>query len=468
MEVTRALARFVVRSRPDDIPSAARREATRSLVNWFGCALGGCRHEAVGIALEALAPFSGPAQASVIGRRERLDCLNAALVNGMSAHVLDFDDTHLRTLLHPSVPVASALLALAERRPLAGADFLHAFVLGVEAECRIANAIYLGHNVNWYITGTAGVLGAAAAAGRALGLDEQRMTWALGIAATQAAGLREMAGTLCKSFVHGRAAQNGMLAAFLAAKGFTSSERAIEAPRGFAHVLAPEHRLEEITDGLGERYEIALNTYKPYACGVVCHPAIDGCIRLREAHSLKPEAVASVTLRVHPLALTLTGIREPQGGLESKWSLFHSAAVAICDGAAGERQYTDERVRDRRTDESPVNREDALRETEQLAASPSGPRALAREARPSLRRLRIAADGIDEPEQVDQRLALLAGRRPAPAFTLLGLVGDVGPDVRAVTLRHGNEGSMDAPPSTGQCGRWCCPPTSTNIRMMIP
>ena len=346
MEVTRALARFVVRSRPDDIPSAARREATRSLVNWFGCALGGCRHEAVGIALEALAPFSGPAQASVIGRRERLDCLNAALVNGMSAHVLDFDDTHLRTLLHPSVPVASALLALAERRPLAGADFLHAFVLGVEAECRIANAIYLGHNVNWYITGTAGVLGAAAAAGRALGLDEQRMTWALGIAATQAAGLREMAGTLCKSFVHGRAAQNGMLAAFLAAKGFTSSERAIEAPRGFAHVLAPEHRLEEITDGLGERYEIALNTYKPYACGVVCHPAIDGCIRLREAHSLKPEAVASVTLRVHPLALTLTGIREPQGGLESKWSLFHSAAVAICDGAAGERQYTDERVRD--------------------------------------------------------------------------------------------------------------------------
>lgn len=346
MEVTRALARFVVRSRPDDIPSAARREATRSLVNWLGCVLGGCRHEAVGIALEALAPFSGPAQASVIGRCERLDCLNAALVNGMSAHVLDFDDTHLRTLLHPSAPVASALLALAERRPLAGADFLHAFVLGVEAECRIANAIYLGHNVNWYITGTAGVFGAAAAAGRVLGLDEQQMAWAFGIAATQAAGLREMAGTMSKSFVHGRAAQNGMLAAFLAAKGFTSSERAIEAPRGFAHVLAPEHRLEEITDRLGERYEIALNTYKPYACGVVCHPAIDGCIRLRDAHSLRAEEVASVALRVHPLALKLAGIRKPQSGLESKWSLFHSAAVAICDGAAGERQYTDERVRD--------------------------------------------------------------------------------------------------------------------------
>jgi 2-methylcitrate dehydratase PrpD len=346
MEVTRALARFVVQSRPEDIPAPARREAVRSLVNWVGCALGGSHHEAVGIALEALAPFAGAPQASVLGRRERLDCLNAALVNGMSAHVLDFDDTHLRTLLHPSVPVVSALLALSERTPLAGPDFLHAFVLGVDVECRIANAIYSAHNVNWYITGTAGVFGAAAAAGRVLGLDEQRMAWAFGIAATQAAGLREMAGTMCKSFVHGRAAQNGLLAAFLAANGFTSSERAIEAPRGFAHVLAPEHRLEEITDGLGERFEIMLNTYKPYACGVVVHPLIDGCIGLRGKHALKPEEVASVALRVHPLALKLTGIRDPRGGLESKWSIYHSVAVALCDGAAGERQYTDERVND--------------------------------------------------------------------------------------------------------------------------
>lgn len=346
MEVTRALARFVVQTRREAIPATARREAVRSLVNWLGCALGGSRHEAVGIALEALAPFAGPPQAGVIGRRERLDCLNAALVNGMSAHVLDFDDTHLRTLLHPSVPVASALLALSERTPLAGPDFLHAFVLGVDVECRIANAIYSGHNVNWYITGTAGTFGAAAAAGKALGLDEQQLCRAFGIAATQAAGLREMAGTMCKSFVHGRAAQNGMLAAILAANGFTSSERAIEAPRGFACVLAPEHRLEEITNGLGEGYEILLNTYKPHACGVVAHPVIDGCVQLREAHSLESGEVAAVELRVHPLALELAGIREPRGGLESKWSIFHSAAVALCDGVAGERQYTDERVHD--------------------------------------------------------------------------------------------------------------------------
>jgi 2-methylcitrate dehydratase PrpD len=346
MDPTRSLARFVVETAPAQVPGAARHEATRTLVNWMGCALGGAHHEAIGRALEALTPFAGPAQASVIGRAERLDCLHAALVNGMSAHVLDFDDTHLRTLLHPGVPVASTLLALAERFPLAGEAFLHAFVLGVDVECRIANAIYENHNVNWYITGTAGVFGAAAAAGRVLGLDERRMTYALGIAATQAAGLREMAGTMCKSFVHGRAAQNGMLAALLAQRGFTSSERAIEAARGFAQVLAPGSRLEEIADGLGERYEIVRNTYKPYACGVVAHPVIDGCLRLREAHHLDPRAIAAVRLRVHPLALKLTGIKEPRGGLESKWSLYHSAAVALCDGAAGEKQYTEPRVLD--------------------------------------------------------------------------------------------------------------------------
>lgn len=343
-EVTHALAGFVVRSRFEDIAPAIRHEAARSLVNWLGCALGGSHHAAVGAALAALAPFSGPPQATVIGRRDRLDCLNAALVNGMSAHVLDFDDTHLRTLLHPSVPVASALLALAERQTLAGGQFLHAFILGVDVECRVANAIYSGHNVNGYITGTAGPLGAAAAAGRVLGLDEQRLTWALGIAATQAAGLREMAGTMCKSFVHGRAAQNGMLAALLAARGFTSSEQAIEAPRGLARVLAPDCALDEVTEGLGERYEIAFNTYKPYACGVVCHPVIDGCIRLRESGAIQPEQIAAVALRVHPLALKLTGTRSPRTGLESKWSLYHSAAVALCDGAAGEDQYTDARV----------------------------------------------------------------------------------------------------------------------------
>ena len=343
---TQRLARYVVSSSPDHVPDSIRHEAARSLVNWVGCALGGARHVAIERALDAVRPFSGPRNTAVIGRSERLDALHASLINGMSSHVLDFDDTHLRTLMHPSVPVASPLLALAESRALPGRDFVHALVLGVEVECRIANAIYATHNVKGYITGTAGVFGAAAAAGRVLGLDGRRMTQAFGIAATQAAGLREMAGTMCKSYVHGRAAQNGLTAALLAAAGFTSSERVLEAPRGFARVVAGDCDVRAMTADLGERFELALNTYKPYACGVVAHPVIDGCIALRDAHALDAGRIAAVRLRVHPLALTLTGIREPRSGLESKWSVYHSAAVALIDRAAGEHQYSEARVTD--------------------------------------------------------------------------------------------------------------------------
>jgi 2-methylcitrate dehydratase PrpD len=347
MEVTKILAQFVVDSRYVDIPDMVRHEAKRSVLNWLGCAVGASRHEGIDIALAALAAFSGPAQASVLGRSERLDIMHAALLNGISSHMFDFDDTHLKTVIHPSGPVASALLALAEYRPMSGADFLHAFILGVEVECRIGNAVYPSHyDVGWHITGTAGVFGAAAAVGRALGLNAQQMTWALGIAATQSSGLREMFGTMCKPFHPGRAAQNGMTAAFLASKNFTSSERGIEAPRGFANVLATARNYDEITGKLGQTWEVALNTYKPFACGIVIHPIIDGCVQLRNEHKLKAEDIDSIALKVHPLVLELTGKKTPQVGLEGKFSVYHSAAVAIIHGEGGENVYSDACVRD--------------------------------------------------------------------------------------------------------------------------
>jgi 2-methylcitrate dehydratase PrpD len=271
----------------------------------------------------------------------------AALMNGITSHTFDFDDTHLKTVIHPSGPVASAILALAERSPVAGADFLHAFILGVEAECRIGNAVYPTHyDVGWHITGTAGVFGAAAAVGQLLDLTEQQMVWALGLAATQSSGLREMFGTMTKPFHPGNAARNGLLAALLAKANFTSSKQGIEAPRGFAHVLATARNFSQITERLGETWEIALNTYKPFACGIVIHPAIDGCIQLRNEHALKAGDIESVSLGVHPLVLELTGKKAPQAGLEGKFSVYHSVAAAIIHGAAGEEQYSDAVVRD--------------------------------------------------------------------------------------------------------------------------
>jgi len=345
-DVTRRLAAYIVRSRPDDLPAPVRREACRTLLNWAGCTVGGSQQDAAAIAVRALAPFSGPAQASLLGRRERMDILHASLVNGISSHVLDFDDTHLKTVIHPAGPVAPAILALAETRPVSGRDFLHALVIGAEVECRIGNAVYPAHyDRGWHITGTTGVFGAAAAAGRLLGLSEQQMCWALGLAATQPVGLREMFGTMTKSFHPGRAAQNGLTAALLAKENFTSSDVALEGRTAWAHVLSTACDFDQITRGLGEHYEISLNTYKPFACGVVLHPIIDACLQLRAAHHLTPEAIERVDLSVHPLVFELTGKKSPQTGLEGKFSVYFAAAIAIAAGAAGVKQFTDEWVR---------------------------------------------------------------------------------------------------------------------------
>src|SRR5271166_2115791 len=168
-DVTGALARYLVTAAYGDLPGNVRKEGVRTLLIWTGVAIGGSRHETVEIAVAALTPFSGPAQASLLGRRERFDIMNAAFINGVSSHIFDFDDTHLKTIIHPAGPVASAILALSEIQPVSGKDFLNALVLGVETECRIGNAVYPNHyDVGWHITGTAGVFGSAAAVGKLL------------------------------------------------------------------------------------------------------------------------------------------------------------------------------------------------------------------------------------------------------------------------------------------------------------
>ncbi len=346
-DVTRRLAAWAVSSRKEDVPAAIRREALRTVLNWTGCAVGGSRHETVDIAIRALKPFSGPAQASVLGRKERLDVLNASLMNGISSHIFDFDDTDLRTIVHPAAPVAPALLALAEYRPCSGADFLHALVVGVEVECRIANAVYPQHyDIGWHITGTVGPFGAAAAAGKVLGLSEQQMVWALGLAATQPVGLREMFGTMTKSFHPGRASQNGLMAAFLAAQNFTSSDQPIEATRGWANVLSTARNYGQITDKLGQQYQIAFNSYKPFPCGVVIHPAVDGALQLRTENHLTGDRIDRIDLRVHPLVLELTGKKAPRTGLDAKFSIFHAVAAAMVYGRLDEPAFSDEAVHD--------------------------------------------------------------------------------------------------------------------------
>ena len=339
---TEVLARFARDARFGDLPPRTVREAHRTFLNWLGCAIGASRHAAIENALRAIRPIQGPPQAAILGRRERTDIANAALLNGISSHTFDFDDTHLKTVIHPAGPVVPAILSLAQAQPVSGRDFVAAMVVGIEVECRIGNSVYPEHyDVGWHITGTAGVFGAAAACGRLLDLSERQMTWALGIAATQASGVREMFGSHCKPFHPGNAARNGLFAALLARENFTSSERGIEAPRGFAHVLSTKFEPREITENLGKTWEIDFNTYKPYACGIVIHPAIEGCAALAREHGLKAADIERIDLAVHPLVLELTGKRAPRVGLEGKFSVFHSSACAVIFGAAGESEYSD-------------------------------------------------------------------------------------------------------------------------------
>jgi 2-methylcitrate dehydratase PrpD len=214
-------------------------------------------------------------------------------------------------------------------------------VLGIDVACRIGNVMYPAHyDRGWHITGSTGMLGAAAGCARLLGLDEVRTTMALGIAASQPVGLREQFGTMSKPLHPGAAARAGLMSALMAQHGFTASARALEAPRGFVQVVSDQRAWHEATDDLGRRFEISFNTYKPFACGIVVHPAIEACVRLRE-QGVTAAQVESIELAVHPLVLELCGKREPADGLAAKFSVYHGCAAGLVFGRAGEAQYDD-------------------------------------------------------------------------------------------------------------------------------
>ena len=343
--VTALLAQFVASHPSQGWSDEVEQQAHRTFANWAGCAVGPSTHETVEAALAAVQELEPAPQAALLGRSERVDMANAAMINGISSHTFDFDDTHLKTIIHPAGPVASAVLALGEHLGASGRQVIDALVLGVEVSCRVGNAVYPHHyDRGWHITGSTGMLGSAAACSRLLGLDAARTQMALGIAASQPVGLREQFGTMTKPFHPGAAAKAGLMSALMARHGFTSSRRALEAPRGLMQVFSDKTDWAEITENLGTSWEIALNTYKPFACGIVIHPAIDACVQLRNQHHLTADQISRITVRAHPLVQELTGKKTPQTGLESKFSVFHSCAVAIMKGRAGEHEYSDEMV----------------------------------------------------------------------------------------------------------------------------
>ena len=284
--VTEQLARFVAETRCDALPSDVVHQAKRSLLNFFAVALTGCRVETIETAFSTLATFSGGRQATLIGRRERIDALSAAFLNAAGANVLDFCDTHVPTAIHPSSTLVPPLLALGELQVVSGRDFLAAMAIGQEVQCRIGLSMSPNHyNRGWHITATCGVFGAASGSGKLLRLDTRQIVWALGIAATQSSGLCECLGTPAKSLGVGNAARNGLLAALLAARNFAGPAEPLTGTQAYYNALGETPKLAELTEGLGRIWAITATSYKPYPCGFVIHPVLDSVWNIPERPS---------------------------------------------------------------------------------------------------------------------------------------------------------------------------------------
>ena len=329
------LASYVVAAR--EIPEAVRHQAARTFLNFVGCAVGGARHAAVDAAARALLPLSGSQAATVMGRGERADPLLAALLNGMSASVYSFDDTHAEAVVHPGGPVGCALLAFAESRCINGRDFLLAYALGSEVVCRLSKAVSVSPAVSepgWIQTGIAGGIGAAVAVAKLLGLDAQRMAAAMGIAACQASGMRSLSRSMCFSLMAGQAAQTGLRAALMAEQGFTAADDVLEGPDGYLRMFSKAPHPDFVSDGLGGHFELLQNTFKPYPCGVVIHPAIDACLAVVE-QGVAVDKIQAIVVKLNPASVQLANLAEPRTVQECQMSVQHWVAATLIDGQAG-------------------------------------------------------------------------------------------------------------------------------------
>ena len=333
-------ADFVAGTTSADV-AAQDHEAKRSILNFFATALGSANDPAVTAALRTLLPFSGAATSAIIGRPERLDAMSASFLNATSANLLDFDDTHPDTIIHPAAPVAAPVLALAQARRFSGRAVLTAFILGVEVECRVGNAVSPGHYARGgHITSTCGVFGAAAACAKLLELPADQISNAIGIAASQSAGIVENLPSAAKNVSVGNAARNGLFAASLAAEGYAASPRAIEGPLGWARAMGDEPDIARLTGGLGKSWEIAKNTYKPYPAGIVFHAVIDACFNLRAKLNRRIDDIADITVQGSALLLA-RGDRPVRNERDARVSIHHCAACALLLGLAGVPEFAD-------------------------------------------------------------------------------------------------------------------------------
>ena len=330
--VTAEAARWVAELHAADIPDAAFERAKHVLLDWLGCSIAGSREPLAGILLEELGgETQGPCTLIACGQKARLH--DAALINGAMAHALDYDDVNRQLHGHPTACIAPAVMALGELMGATGRDLLTAFIAGTEVACALGAMCEEGHyEAGFHATGTLGTFGAAAAASRLMNLDADTTALALGIAASQAAGLKANFGTMTKPLHAGKAAINGVLAARLAARGFTASGSAIEGAHGFAQAEVPGFEPREIRPDAQAPYAVEQMLYKFHASCFLTHSTLNAIRTLRAEHGFVLDDVEEATLGIRATHASVCCIPEPSSGLEMKFSITHLAAMGL-DGA---------------------------------------------------------------------------------------------------------------------------------------
>ena len=330
LDLTAALAQRAAELDYDDLPTPIRELARQCVLDYLGCAIAGAGDPLVRMLLDEMMEGGGAAQASVIGHHERLPALAAALVNGAAGHALDYDDVNLAMPGHPSVAILPGLLALAELKGSSGQEVITAFVAGYEIACRIGMALQPGHYaLGFHSTATVGSFGAAVACARLLGLGAEATATALGIAGTQAAGLKSQFGTMCKPFHAGKAAENGLLAARLAIRGFSSRADLLECEQGFAATHGPDFSPEAALVTPEKGYHLFANLFKYHAACYMTHAPIECAREVRRADGRSPEKIGAITLRLDAGCDRICNIAAPVDGLQSKFSLRQTVAMAL-------------------------------------------------------------------------------------------------------------------------------------------
>lgn len=351
--LTRAVADFIVGTKYADIPPEVIELGKKSILDGFGLALAGSVSEMGPLVRKYVQSFgAGGAAASVIGTKLRCHPRFASLANGVSIHADDFDDTQLAAakdriyglLTHPTVPVLPPAFALCEAGRRSGKDLMLAYHIGVEVECKIAEAIAPRHyDDGFHTTGTIGSFGSAAACARLRGLDPRQTTFAIGIAATEGGGFRNNFGSMTKPFHAGHAAENGTVAADLAALGWTASDNILEAPRGFFQAAGGGFDPQAIVGKLGKPWTLATPgvSIKPHPSGSLSHPAMGEMLRLIRENNLKPADVEKIELGANHGMTTSLLHHRPTTGLQAKFSMEFSLSILLLERKAGLAEYQD-------------------------------------------------------------------------------------------------------------------------------